>query len=76
MRAQLDKALAKFPWFAPDTVQVFGGKFDPATLPRPYKLLPAMNRLPTSDLRDWGAIANWSKELAAKFRLGQDSSAD
>ena len=36
VRAQLDKALAKFPWFAPVAVQVFGGKFDPATLRPPY----------------------------------------
>ena len=40
LRAQLDKALAKFPWFAPVAVQVFGGRFDPATLRPPYSLLP------------------------------------
>lgn len=67
VRGQLEKALAKFPWFAPVSVQVFGGKFDPATLRPPYSLLPAMKRLPVSDIRDWEAIAAWARELAVKF---------
>jgi menaquinone-dependent protoporphyrinogen oxidase len=31
-RAQLDKELAKFPWFTPVALEMFGGKFDPAKL--------------------------------------------
>jgi menaquinone-dependent protoporphyrinogen oxidase len=76
VRAQLDKALANFPWFAPIAVQVFGGKFDPATLRPPYSLLPAMKRLPVSDIRDWEAIAAWARELAVKFGLSQPSAAE
>jgi menaquinone-dependent protoporphyrinogen oxidase len=70
VRAQLDKALAKFPWFAPVAVQVFGGKFDPATLRPPYSLLPGMKKLPVTDIRDWQAIAAWARELVAKFQPG------
>lgn len=75
VRAQLDKALVKFPWFTPRAVQVFGGKFDPATLRPPYSLLPAMKRLPVSDIRDWEAIATWAKELAVRFKTAQPPSA-
>lgn len=71
VRAQLDKALAKFPWFAPVAVQVFGGKFDPATLRAPYSLLPAMKRLPVSDIRDFEAIRAWAEELVARLQLGE-----
>ncbi len=67
VRAQLDKALANFPWFAPVAARVFGGKFDPATLGRPYNILPAMKKIPASDIRDWDAIAAWGRELAVTF---------
>jgi menaquinone-dependent protoporphyrinogen oxidase len=68
VRAQLDKALAKFPWLAPVAVEVFGGKFDPAKLGFPYTLIPAMKKLPASDIRDWDAIRGWAEGLAARFR--------
>jgi menaquinone-dependent protoporphyrinogen oxidase len=67
VRAQLDKELAKFPWFAPVARQVFGGKFDPATLRFPMNLVPAMKKIPPSDIRDWTAIRKWASELAAKL---------
>jgi menaquinone-dependent protoporphyrinogen oxidase len=68
VRAQLDKALAKFPWFSPLAVKAFGGKFDPAKLGFPYTLIPAMKKIPASDIRDWDAIRGWAEELAEKFR--------
>ncbi len=74
VRAQLDKALARFPWFAPVAVQVFGGKFDPATLRPPYSWLPAMKRLPVSDIRDWEAISAWAEDLAVRFKTAQPPS--
>jgi menaquinone-dependent protoporphyrinogen oxidase len=68
VRAQLDKALDKFPWFAPVAVTVFGGKFDPNTLGFPYTLLPAMKKIPASDIRDWDKIRAWAQEVGNLFR--------
>jgi menaquinone-dependent protoporphyrinogen oxidase len=67
VRAQLDKELARFPWFVPVVRQVFGGKFDPAGLRFPLSLLPAMKKMPASDIRDWTAIRTWARDLAAKL---------
>jgi menaquinone-dependent protoporphyrinogen oxidase len=67
VRAQLDKAVAKVPWLKPVAVQVFGGKFDPAKLGFPWKLIPAMKKIPASDIRDWAAIAAWAHDLAARL---------
>jgi len=64
VREQFDKELAKFPWLRPVEVKVFGGKFDPATLRFPFNVLPGMKKLPTSDIRDWDAIAAWGRGLA------------
>jgi menaquinone-dependent protoporphyrinogen oxidase len=60
-RAQLDKGLAKSPWFAPVAVELFGGKFDPAKLPFPINVLAGKE--PASDLRDWSAIRAWAADL-------------
>ncbi len=67
-REQLDKELAKLAWLAPVTREVFGGKFDPATLRFPFSLLPALKRLPASDIRDWTAIRAWASSLPAKLK--------
>jgi len=72
-RAQLDKELAKFPGFTPVAVEVFGGKYDPATLRFPDSLaarLPAspLYNQPASDARDWAAIRAWASDLAAKLQ--------
>jgi menaquinone-dependent protoporphyrinogen oxidase len=65
-RRQLDKALAKFPWFTPVTVAVFGGKFDPAKLPFPINRFAGSE--PASDIRDWESIRAWTKGLPEKLR--------
>jgi menaquinone-dependent protoporphyrinogen oxidase len=67
VRSQLEKELAKFPWFSPVTRKVFGGKFDPTKLRFPMNLIPAMKRMPSSDIRDWDAIRAWASDLAAKL---------
>jgi menaquinone-dependent protoporphyrinogen oxidase len=67
VRAQLDKELAMFPWFAPVAHEVFGGKFDPAKLRFPYNLVPYLKRLPASDIRDWNAIRAWASSIAEKL---------
>jgi menaquinone-dependent protoporphyrinogen oxidase len=64
-RAQLDKELAKFPWFTPVALEMFGGKFDPAKLRFPINLLAGQE--PASDVRDWTAIRAWASNLAAQL---------
>lgn len=60
-RAQLDKELAKFPWFTPAALEMFGGKFDPASLRFPLNKLAGPE--PASDIRDWEAIRLWAESL-------------
>ena len=66
-RAQLDKELLKFPWFAPVAIEIFGGMFDPAKLRFPMNLMPALKQMPASDVRDWPAIRAWATSLAARL---------
>ena len=35
---------------------MFGGKFDPQSLHRPYSLIPALKKMSASDIRDSVAI--------------------
>ena len=65
--AQLDKVLAGFPWLTPAAVELFGGKFDPARLTFPYNLIPALKKMPVSDIRDWDAIRAWAAGLGRKL---------
>jgi menaquinone-dependent protoporphyrinogen oxidase len=69
VRAQFDRELAKFPWLTPISVEIVGGKFDPTKLHFPYNLIPALKKMPASDLRDWVAIRAWASSLAAQFLL-------
>jgi menaquinone-dependent protoporphyrinogen oxidase len=66
-REQLDKELAKFPWLKPLALEIFGGKFDPAKLRFPYNM-PALKKMPASDIRDWTAIRAWANTLATTFQ--------
>jgi menaquinone-dependent protoporphyrinogen oxidase len=68
VRKQLDQELAKYPWLRPVTVEVVGGKFDPARLHFPWNLIPALKQMPPSDLRDWAAIGAWADSLAAQLQ--------
>ncbi|MHB1296781.1 MAG: flavodoxin domain-containing protein [Anaerolineae bacterium] len=70
VRVSLDRALAKHPWLKPVALELFGGKYDPATLRFPDSLLAKMpatplKGMPASDLRDWARIRAWAGELAA-----------
>jgi len=67
-REQLDKELAKFPWLTPAAIEIFGGKFDPEKLTFPHNLVPALKKMPASDVRDWAAIRSWASDLAARFQ--------
>jgi menaquinone-dependent protoporphyrinogen oxidase len=67
VRTLFDRELSKFPWLTPISVYIVGGKFDPAKLRFPYNLIPALKKMPASDLRDWEAIRAWASSLAAQF---------
>jgi menaquinone-dependent protoporphyrinogen oxidase len=69
VRQQLDRALAKFPWLEPAAIKVFGGRFDPARFRFPYSFLPAMKKIPVSDIRDWTKINNWAANLPSVLKL-------
>jgi menaquinone-dependent protoporphyrinogen oxidase len=67
-RGALSEALSAFAWLAPIDVELFGGKFDPASLGLRDRLiasLPAspLHGMPASDLRDWTAIQEWARRL-------------
>ena len=65
VRARLDRELARFPWFTPVAVEVFGAN----TLGLRWKLIPALKNMPASDVRDWTAIESWANTLPEKLRL-------
>jgi len=69
VRTKFDLELAKFPWHTPISIEIVGGKFDPAKLRFPYNLIPALKKMPASDLRDWVAIRAWASSLAAQLLL-------
>lgn len=64
--AQLNKELAKFTWFTPAAVQMFGGKYDPESLRFPLKAFAGKE--PASDIRDWAAIHAWADGLPEVLR--------
>ncbi len=64
VRAQLDKELQKYPWFNPIAKEVFGGRFDPSRLGFPWSMIPALKKMPASDIRDWEAIRKWAQKLS------------
>lgn len=68
VRMQLENEMAQYPWFIPIASELFGGKFDPSTLRFPMNLVPGLKKMPTSDIRDWAAIRNWAKKVAAQFQ--------
>jgi menaquinone-dependent protoporphyrinogen oxidase len=67
-REQLDKELAKFPWLTPAAIEIIGGKFDPEKFTFPHNLIPALKKMPASDVRNWTTIHAWASDLAAQFQ--------
>jgi menaquinone-dependent protoporphyrinogen oxidase len=67
-RRQLKKQLTKFPWFAPISTEVFGGKYDPMKLGFPFNLIPALRKMSPMDARNWEAIRTWATEMAAALQ--------
>lgn len=62
---QLDKELARLPWFHPVAQKIVGGKWDPAKLGFPFSW--TLRKVPASDARDWNQIRAWAREIAAKL---------
>jgi menaquinone-dependent protoporphyrinogen oxidase len=60
-RGQLDKQMADFSWLTPAAVELFGGKWDPASLPFPLNRLAGKE--PATYIRDWAAIRAWAADL-------------
>ena len=71
VRKQLDKELLKFPWLSPVAQAIFGGKFDPAKLGFPLSLIPALKKMPATDIRNWDQIRLWASDLAATFKASK-----
>ncbi|MBN2085568.1 MAG: hypothetical protein JW748_10130 [Anaerolineales bacterium] len=74
VRNQLAQVLAKYPWLNPSTLELFGGKYDPAKLRIPDNLLAALPASPlhgmrASDARDWQAIRSWTQKMAKQLLL-------
>lgn len=73
VREELDKMLAeKYPWIKPASVELFGGKYDPAKLGFFHKLIAILpvsplRGMPASDVRDWDAIRAWASGLLKKI---------
>jgi menaquinone-dependent protoporphyrinogen oxidase len=63
-QSQLDKELAKLPWFKPVEIKLFGGRFDPKLLRFPMNKLAGPE--PATDIRDWEEIRAWAGALAKK----------
>ena len=63
--SQLNKELAKYPWFAPVALEMFGGKYDPNRLGFPINKFTGDE--PASDIRDWTAIRSWANGLVTKL---------
>jgi menaquinone-dependent protoporphyrinogen oxidase len=61
--SQLNEELAKYPWFRPVALEMFGGKFDPELLRFPINVMAGQE--PATDIRDWAAIRDWASNLPA-----------
>lgn len=60
--SQLNKELANFSWLKPVEIEMFGGKYDPAYLRFPLKMMAG--KTPASDIRDFEAVKAWAGKIA------------
>jgi len=67
VQRNLKSEVAKFPWLKPAGIKLIGGRFDPSGLHFPYNLIPAMKKMPPSDLRDWKDIRKWAIDIAMEI---------
>jgi menaquinone-dependent protoporphyrinogen oxidase len=72
-RHQAVRQLSRYDWFCPADVHVFGGRWNPTTLPFPFSLvmrLPwlPLARIPVADIRDWTEIDGWATGIARQIK--------
>lgn len=67
-RMQLNKELARRPWFHPCAQTIFGGRWDPSRFGFPWKW--TLRSVPASDARDWDAIREWAHTAARQLHCG------
>jgi menaquinone-dependent protoporphyrinogen oxidase len=67
-KQQLEKELNNFGWLSPIAQHIVGGRFDPARMGFPFNLIPAMRKMPASDVLDWDLIREKAGELAMRSR--------
>jgi menaquinone-dependent protoporphyrinogen oxidase len=73
VRAMLEQQVTKFPWLALVAMELFGDKYDPATLrlpDNPIARLPAspLPQRAAGDADYWTAIRAWASQLAAQLQ--------
>jgi menaquinone-dependent protoporphyrinogen oxidase len=60
-REQLNSEIAKFSWFEPRSMRLFGGRYDPTRAPLGEKLY--LDGMQSVDLRNWDDIRAWAESL-------------
>ena len=72
-RRQASRQLERYDWLQPAEVHVLGGRFDVRRMPKPFNLLnrlplPALDKMPVSDIRDWVEIRAWARSVALQIK--------
>ena len=70
---QAAKQLERYGWLHPAEVHILGGRFDVRLMPSPFSFInrlpiPALSRIPTTDIRDWVEIRAWSRAVALQIK--------
>ena len=65
-RRQAEAQLARHGWLRPIELRILGGCWDVRRMRFPMSLLRALpaGKVPAMDIRDWGAIRAWAREIA------------
>ncbi|HSM25166.1 MAG TPA: flavodoxin domain-containing protein [Anaerolineaceae bacterium] len=64
--SQLNKELENYSWLKPVEIELFGGKYDPAYLRFPLKMMAG--KAPATDIRDFDTVKAWAVKLAKKIK--------
>ena len=69
MKVFIDQLVTAIAPISPVAVTMFAGSFDPTNMNFFERGLTSLMKVPTSDFRDWEAIAAWTKTLTGKMGL-------